>query len=85
MLAEHMPLAEQYTQTISASGDAKQTMVDVDLISLTGDGGAYRGGVTLAENLPNGDKLSLTIGGGRRNVYHRQIRVTSQPEKIKKD
>lgn len=84
MLAEHMPLAEQYTQTISASGDAKQTMVDVDLISLTGDGGAYRGGVTLAENLPNGDKLSLTIGGGRRNVYHRQIRVTSQPEKIKK-
>ena len=84
MLAEHMPLADQYKQTISASGDAKQTMVDVDLVSLTGDGGAYRGGVTLAENLPNGDKLSLTIGGGRRNVYHRQIRTTSQPEKIQK-
>ena len=84
MLAEHMPLADKYTQTISASGDAKQTMVDVDLVALTGDGGAYRGGVTLAENLPNGDKLSLTIGGGRRNVYHRQIRSTSQPEKIQK-
>lgn len=84
MLAEKMPLADKYTQTISASGDAKQTMVDVDLVALTGDGGAYRGGVTLAENLPNGDKLSLTIGGGRRNVYHRQIRSTSQPEKIQK-
>ncbi len=84
MLAEHMPLADKYTQTISASGDAKQTMVDVDLVALTGDGGAYRGGVTLAENLPNGDKMSLTIGGGRRNVYHRQIRSTSQPEKIQK-
>lgn len=84
MLAEHMPLADRYTQTISASGDAKQTMVDVDLVALTGDGGAYRGGVTLAENLPNGDKMSLTIGGGRRNVYHRQIRSTSQPEKIQK-
>lgn len=84
MLAEHMPLADKYTQTISASGDAKQTMVDVDLVALTGDGGAYRGGVTLAENLPNGDKMSLTIGGGRRNVYHRQIRGTSQPEKLQK-
>ena len=84
MLAEHMPLADQYKQTISSSGDAKQTMVDVDLIALSGDGGAYRGGVTLAENLPNGDKMSLTIGGGRRNVYHRQIRSTSQPEKIQK-
>ena len=84
MLSERMPLADKYTQTISSSGDAKQTMVDVDLVALTGDGGAYRGGVTLAENLPNGDKLSLTIGGGRRNVYHRQIRVTSQPEKIQK-
>jgi len=84
MLAEKMPLADKYTQTITADGDAKQTMVDVDLVALTGDGGAYRGGVTLAENLPNGDKMSLQIGGGRRNVYHRQIRSTSQPEKIQK-
>lgn len=84
MLAELMPLKDKYEQTISTEEDSKQTMVDVDLIALTGDCGAYRGGVTLAENLPNGDKLSLTIGGGRRNVYHRQIRVTSQPEKIQK-
>lgn len=84
MLASKMPLADQYKQTISKDGDSKQTMVDVDLVALNGDGGAYRGGVTLAENLPNNDKLSLTIGGGRRNVYHRQIRVSSQPEKIQK-
>ena len=50
---------------------------------LAGDCGAYRGGVTLAENLPNDDKMSLTIGGGRRNVYHRQIRLGAKPEKIK--
>ena len=38
----------------------------------------------MAENLPNNDKLSLTIGGGRRNVYHRQIRfVTSDDAKQK--
>ena len=59
-----------------------QTMVDVDLVAVTGDVGAYRGGITLAENLPNDDKLSLTIGGGRRNVYHRQIRFISDMKKL---
>ena len=34
-------------------------------------------------NLPNDDKLSLTIGGGKRNVYHRQIRFVSDPAKLK--
>ena len=60
----------------------KQTMVDVDLVAVTGDVGAYRGGITLAENLPNDDKLSLSIGGGRRNVYHRQIRFISDMKKL---
>ena len=60
----------------------KQTMVDVDLVAVTGDVGEYRGGITLAENLPNDDKLSLTIGGGRRNVYHRQIRFISDMKKL---
>ena len=54
----------------------KQTMV-VDLVMFTGDCGTYRAGITLEENLPNEDKLSLTIGGGKRNVYHRQIRFIS--------
>ena len=64
------------------AGSVKQTMVDVDLVAVTGDVGAYRGGITLAENLPNDDKLSLTIGGGRRNVYHRQIRFISDLKKL---
>lgn len=80
-MAQNMPLNDKYEQNIS-SGDNKQTMVDVDLVSLRGDEGAYRGGITIAQNLPNNDKLSLTIGGGRRNVYHRQIRTNKSPEAL---
>lgn len=85
-LAKEMPFADKYEQNISSSSteSVKQTMVDVDLVAVTGDVGAYRGGITLAENLPNDDKMSLTIGGGRRNVYHRQIRAISDMKKLKK-
>ena len=81
-LAENMPYNNEYTQTISADADSEQTMVDVDMVMAGGDVGEYRGGITLAENLPNSDKLSLTIGGGRRNVYHRQIRFISDKKKL---
>lgn len=84
LLAANMPFHDEYEQNISKSDDSKQTMVDVDLAAVTGDVGAYRAGITLAENLPNDDKLSLTIGGGRRNVYHRQIRFISDYEKLQK-
>lgn len=85
ILAKEMPFADKYKQNISADAkDVKQTMVDVDLVAVTGDVGAYRGGITLAENLPNDDKLSLTIGGGRRNVYHRQIRKITDFKKLQK-
>lgn len=85
-LAKSMPFADKYEQNISSNSTAevKQTMVDVDLVAVTGDVGAWRGGITLAENLPNDDKLSLTIGGGRRNVYHRQIRAVSDWKKLQK-
>ena len=82
ILAENMPYNNEYTQTINPEADAQQTMVDVDMVYAGGDVGAYRGGITLAENLPNSDKLSLTIGGGRRNVYHRQIRFISDMKKL---
>ncbi len=82
ILAQNMPFSDEYEQNINPNQDAKQTMVDVDLVAVTGDVGAYRGGITLAENLPNDDKLSLTIGGGRRNVYHRQIRFISDMKKL---
>lgn len=81
-LAQNMPYNDEYEQNISTKGDAKQTMVDVDLVAVTGNVGEYRGGITLAENLPNDDKLSLKIGGGRRNVYHRQIRFISDKAKL---
>ena len=83
-LADNMPYSNEYEQTISADEDAQQTMVDVDMVYASGDVGEYRGGITLAENLPNSDKLSLTIGGGRRNVYHRQIRFISDMNKLQK-
>ena len=77
-----MPFNNEYEQNITQ--DAKQTMVDVDMVQAAGDVGAYRGGITLAENLPNDDKPSLLIGGGRRNVYHRQIRFISDKKKLQK-
>lgn len=74
---KHMPYRSEYK---SARDESKstQTVADVDLIALFGDTGAYSGGVTLAENLPNDDKLSHTIGGGNRNVYHRQVRLSGK-------
>lgn len=80
LMAENMPLKEKYEQNISSEDDNLQTMVDADIVSLRGDEGSYRGGITIAQNLPNNDKLSLTIGGGRRNVYHRQVRTSNSPE-----
>lgn len=85
VLAQYMPYKEEYEQNISEGDEGKQTMVDVDIVTLRGDEGTYRGGITLAQNLPNNDKPSLEIGGGRRNVYHRQIRISTSPEaKIKR-
>ena len=76
-LSKNMPFNNEYEQTISSDKETKQTMVDVDLVMLAGNVGQYRAGITVAENLPNDDKLSFKIGGGRRNVYHRQIRFIS--------
>ncbi len=82
-LAKWMPNSNQYEQSIGAF-DSKQTMVDVDLIALTGDYAQCRGGITTAQNLPNNDKLSVKSGGGRRNVYHRQVRMSSDKQREKK-
>lgn len=84
VMAENMPYKEKYEQNISSGEDNLQTMVDVDIVSLRGDEGSYRGGITIAQNLPNNDKLSLTIGGGRRNVYHRQVRTNNSPEALER-
>ena len=74
LLAENMPYKDSYEQNITSKEEDKQAMVDVDLVTLSGYVGAWNGGIVIAENLPNDDKLSVQLGGGRRNVYHRQIR-----------
>lgn len=73
--AKFMPYKNEYKNKNVSSEDDGQIAVDVDLVALTGDEGAYRAGIVLAQNLPNDDKLSVQTGGGRRNVYHRQIRT----------
>ncbi len=83
-LCKMMPYADKYEQNISSDEDVKQTMVDVDLVSLTGDYAQCRGGMTVAQNLPNNDKLAIKTGGGRRNVYHRQVRQSKDAEREKK-
>ena len=82
-LAELMPFKDKYTQNVGKDSELKQTMVDVDLVALTGDYAQCRGAITTAQNLPNNDKLAVKTGGGRRNVYHRQVRQSADMEKYK--
>ncbi len=85
LMAQNMPLKEKYEQSFSTEQDPKQTMVDVDLVMLSGHASAYRAGFFVAQNLPNSDKYSIkNLDGGRRNVYHRQIRTSKSPEALVK-
>lgn len=83
-LADLMPLADQYEQNVGGDKGLKQTMVDADIVALTGDYALCRGGITLAQNLPNNDKPALAHSGGRRNVYHRQVRAATDISKTQK-
>ena len=81
LMADNMPFKYKYEQNISPDKESKQTMIDADLVAVTGDVGEFRAGITLAENLPNDDKLSVQLlDGGRRNVYHRQIRLITSDD-----
>ncbi len=83
-LAAKMPYADSCRQSILDGKELKQTMVDADLADLEGDYAQCRGGITTAQNLPNNDKLAVKTGGGRRNVYHRQVRMSVDKEKERK-
>jgi hypothetical protein len=83
-LAAKMPFCDSYKQSVGHNTDVRQTMADVDLLVLTGDYAMCRGGITTAQNLPNNDKPSVQSGGGRRNVYHRQIMLSRDLERIKR-
>ncbi len=62
-LAKLMPYADSHHQSVSDAGELKQTMVDVDVVALTGDYAQCRGAITTAQNLPNNDKLAIKTGG----------------------
>ena len=83
-LAKLMPLSDKYEQSVTSGGELKQTMVDADIVFLAGDYAQCRGSITVAQNLPNNDKLAIKTGGGRRNVYHRQVRQSVDKNRIQK-
>lgn len=72
--SELMPLCTQYNQGINGDSDTAMTFADVDLVAVTGDYNAFRGGLVQAQNLPNNDKLSAQLNVGGRLVFHRQAR-----------
>lgn len=80
--AKFMPYKELYKN--KKAEETKQIAVDVDLIALTGDEGAYKSSIVTAQNLPNSDKLAFSIGGGNRNVYHRQVRNSGETKNYQK-
>jgi hypothetical protein len=71
---QHMPLLDEYRAQAADVGTRRMTMADVDLVALSGDFAAARGGIVTADNLPNGDKLAVQLKVGSRLVFHRQIR-----------
>lgn len=72
-VAAAMPLKEKYADQADAAG-GKMTFADVDLVAIAGDYAAVRGGLTIAQNLPNSDKLAVQEKEGSRLVFHRQVR-----------
>ncbi|MEW5818553.1 MAG: hypothetical protein AB1782_00045 [Cyanobacteriota bacterium] len=85
-LSKLMPLQEKYKQSVDQGDkeEIKQVLVDVDLVYLSGDYAALRPGITLAQNLPNDDKLAVQLNSGNRNVFHKQVRRTFDPERRQK-
>ena len=53
VIDDNMPYHDKYNSSSSDDGELKQTMVNADLVMFAGDVGAYRAGITLAENLHN--------------------------------
>lgn len=76
--AEEMPLKDKYKQQ-TEGGDTKMTFADVDLVAIAGDYASVRGGITVAQNLPNSDKLAVQQQEGSRLVFHRQVRQGGDP------
>jgi len=80
-LSELMPLKDEYPKNaMGKKSKIKQNLSDVDLVYLSGDYMNNRPAITLAQNLPNDDKLVVKLNAGRKNVFHKQVRRTENPE-----
>ena len=77
-LANKIPYSDEYIPQFPDETNKVLSTVDVDLVILTGDIGAYRGMMYLEQTLPNDNKLSVKEGGGKRRVYQRQIRKVNE-------
>ena len=77
-LENKIPHHGEFIPQIQEETDKVLSRVDVDLVILAGDIGAYRGQFYLEQTLPNDDKLSVKEGGGKRIVYHRQLRKANE-------
>lgn len=77
-----MPLRDEYPQPINTEQEKTQTLADVDMVYMSGDYKATRPGITIAQNLPNDEKPAAEVG--KRNVFHRQVRLSSDPEALGK-
>lgn len=80
---QNMPYADCYEDSNPQSVKLFQAQQDVDIVCLSGDEGAYRAGVVLAQNLPNNDKICANTFQMRKNVYHRQFRSVVNMSTIK--
>ena len=84
-LAYKIPHKDEFTPQTQDETNKILSRVDVDLVILAGDIGAYRGMMYLEQTLPNDDKLSVQEGGGKRTIYQRQLRkVNEGSEKLTK-
>ncbi|MFA6860137.1 MAG: hypothetical protein WCR30_01960 [Clostridia bacterium] len=84
VIYENMPFQDRYEQNNLFDGKDKLSSIELDLVCLTGGEGCYQAGIVLAQSLPNNDKLAIKRGGGKRNVYHKQIRDSKQKYFVEK-
>ena len=77
-LAYKIPHKDEFTPQTQDETNKILSRVDVDLVILAGDIGAYRGMMYLEQTLPNDDKLSVQEGGGKRTIYQRRLRKVNE-------
>jgi hypothetical protein len=70
---EKMPLHDSYRDAATEISQKQISLADVDLVCLSGLYAAFRDGLTIAQKLPNDDKLAAQQVGSRL-VFHRQTR-----------